>query len=231
MEKQEDPSLQFLIDKAPHWTSFDVVNKIRRTMRCKKVGHAGTLDPLATGLVIICTGKATRQIESLMAFEKEYSGTIRLGETRPSQDLETEPDAFFDFSHVDETLVRQTANTFIGQQLQMPPMYSALKVGGKKLYELARKGKTTERQPRQIEIREFEIIRTELPEIHFRVVVSKGTYIRTLAYDFGKKLGTGACLSSLRRTSVGNLKIEQALTIEEWINWWNTRTALAENQD
>lgn len=231
MEKEEDPSLQFLIDKALNWTSFDVVNKIRRTMRCKKVGHAGTLDPLATGLVIICTGKATKQIESLMAVEKEYTGTIRLGETRPSQDMETEPDAFFDFSHVDETLVRQTAKTFIGQQLQIPPMYSALKVGGKKLYELARKGKTTERQPRQIEIREFEIIRTEFPEIHFRVVVSKGTYIRTLAYDFGKKLGAGACLSSLRRTSVGNLKIEQALTIEEWINWWNTRAALSGNED
>lgn len=228
MELAEEFSFQFLIDKDLHWTSFDVVNKIRRTMRVKKVGHAGTLDPLATGLVIICTGKLTKQIDSLMAAEKEYCGSIRLGETRPSHDLETEPESFFSYSHVNEDLILKTAKEFIGPQTQVPPMYSALKVDGKKLYELARKGKTTKREPRQIEIREFEITGIELPEIFFRVVASKGTYIRSLAFDFGEKLGTGACLSSLRRTGIGSFKIDQAQTIQQWLEWWNMRQNLTE---
>ena len=223
-----EEGLVFLIDKDPEWTSFDVVNKIRRTMRIKKVGHAGTLDPLATGLVIVCTGKATRSIESYMGAEKEYTGSIRLGETRPSHDLETQPDAFYEFHHISRDEIIESARQFIGVQQQLPPMYSALKVNGKKLYELARKGKETERKTREITIHEFEITGINLPEIHFRAVVSKGTYLRSLAYDFGRALGTGACLSSLRRTRIGSSDIKDSMTIESWLNWWKSLSA--ENQ-
>ena len=212
-----EEGLVFLIDKDPEWTSFDVVNKIRYTLREKKVGHAGTLDPLATGLVIVCAGKATKRIDSFMAAEKEYTGTFLFGQTRPSHDLETEPDAFFDTAHITEQLVMETAKTFIGVQMQLPPMYSALKVNGKKLYELARKGKEAVREPRSVEIKEFEITRIALPEVDFRVVVSKGTYIRSLAYDFGKALHSGACLSSLRRTRIGEWGIRDALRIPDWV--------------
>ena len=218
-----EEGLVFLIDKDPEWTSFDVVNKIRYTLREKKVGHAGTLDPLATGLVIVCAGKATKRIDSFMAAEKEYTGTFLLGQTRPSHDLETEPDAFFDAGHITEQMAKETAGSFIGVQMQLPPMYSALKVNGKKLYELARKGKETTREPRQVEIKEFEITRFELPEIDFRVVVSKGTYIRSLAYDFGKALNSGACLSALRRTRIGEWEIKNALRIPDWVKLWSVK--------
>lgn len=229
MEHNPDESWTFLIDKDLHWTSFDVVNKIRRKMRIKKVGHAGTLDPLATGLVIVCAGKATKQIEHFMAAEKEYTGSIRLGESRPSHDLETEPDKFYPFDHVNEDMILQAANNFLGVQWQLPPMYSALKVEGKKLYELARKGKEAERRPREIEVKEFEITAINLPEIEFRIVVSKGTYIRSLAYDFGKFLDSGSCLSSLRRTRIGSWKTENARTISQWLAWWEEEMNRLEN--
>lgn len=224
-----EEGLVFLIDKDPEWTSFDVVNKIRYTLREKKVGHAGTLDPLATGLVIVCAGKATKRIDSFMAAEKEYTGTFLFGQTRPSHDLETEPDAFFDTAHITEQLVMETAKTFIGVQMQLPPMYSALKVNGKKLYELARKGKEAVREPRSVEIKEFEITRIALPEVDFRVVVSKGTYIRSLAFDFGKALNSGACLSSLRRTRIGEWGIRDALRIPDWVKLWSAKPEEREN--
>ena len=224
-----EEGLVFLIDKDPEWTSFDVVNKIRYTLREKKVGHAGTLDPLATGLVIVCAGKATKRIDSFMAAEKEYTGTFLFGQTRPSHDLETEPDAFFDTAHITEQLVMETAKTFIGVQMQLPPMYSALKVNGKKLYDLARKGKEAVREPRSVEIKEFEITRIALPEVDFRVVVSKGTYIRSLAFDFGKALNSGACLSSLRRTRIGEWGIRDALRIPDWVKLWSAKPEEREN--
>jgi len=222
-EQEIEGGFIFLIDKDLNWTSFDVVNKMRYAMKVKKVGHAGTLDPLATGLVIVCAGRATKQIESLVATEKEYTGTFRFGATTPSYDLETEIDAEFPVDHIDSDLIYTTAQNFIGEQMQIPPMYSALKVNGKKLYELARKGKEIEVAARPVEIKEFEITEIRMPEIAFRVVVSKGTYIRSLVYDFGKKCSSGAHLSSLRRTRVGNFKIEDALTIPNWIEWWKKR--------
>lgn len=218
-----EEGLVFLIDKDPEWTSFDVVNKIRYTLKEKKVGHAGTLDPLATGLVIVCAGKATKRIDSFMAAEKEYTGTFLFGQTRPSHDLETEPDAFFDTGHITEAMVMETAGNFLGVQMQLPPMYSALKVNGKKLYELARKGKEAVREPRSVEIKEFEITRIALPEIDFRVVVSKGTYIRSLAFDFGRALESGACLSALRRTRIGEWEIKNALRIPDWVKLWSVK--------
>lgn len=220
MQQLEDGSWVFLVDKDPTWTSFDVVNKIRRTMREKKVGHAGTLDPLATGLVIVCTGKGTKRIDSFMGMDKEYTGTIVLGATTPSYDLETQPDAEFPIRHITEERIRKVAESFIGAQEQIPPMYSAIKIDGKKLYELARKGKEKKREPRAVEIKEFEITRIALPEVDFRVVVSKGTYIRSLAFDFGKACDSGAYLGKLRRTGIGDFRVENALRIPDWMEWW-----------
>lgn len=214
----------FLIDKDLHWTSFDVVKKIRNTIKQKKVGHAGTLDPLASGLMIICTGKGTKKIESLMGVEKEYTGTFRLGGTTPSYDLETAIDAVYPVAHITADLILETAKAFVGPQMQIPPIYSALKVEGKKLYELARSGKEVKIEPRPVEIKEFEITEINLPKIAFRVVVSKGTYIRSLAFDFGKACGSGGHLAELRRTRVGNYTIQNALTVTEWMQWWKLRT-------
>lgn len=216
----------FLIDKSVGWTSFDVVKKIRNTLRIKKVGHAGTLDPLASGLVIVCSGKGTKQIESFMATEKEYTGTIFLGATTPSYDLETEPDAQYPIEHISMDQVEKTAKSFVGRQDQIPPVFSALKVEGKRLYSLARKGVEVEVKPRPIEIFEFEITRIELPEVDFRVVVSKGTYIRSLAFDFGKALGSGGYLKSLRRTRSGKFSVLDALTIEDWQAEWTSQNRL-----
>jgi tRNA pseudouridine55 synthase len=215
----------FCIDKELHWTSFDVVKKIRVAMREKKVGHAGTLDPLATGLVLVCTGKATKTIDSLMGQDKEYTGTIRLGATTPSYDLETEPDALFPTDHITEDQIRAVAASMTGPQLQVPPMFSALKVDGKKLYELARKGKETHREPRSVVISEFEITGIRLPDVDFRVWVSKGTYIRSLAFDFGQACGSGAHLVALRRTRIGNLSVNDARTIPQWLEWWQSEAA------
>ena len=210
----------FLIDKDLNWTSFDVVKKIRNTIRIKKVGHAGTLDPLASGLMIVCTGKGTKKIEGLMGVDKEYTGTFRLGATTPSYDLETEINAEFPIAHITPESIHKTASDFIGPQMQIPPIFSALKVDGKKLYDLARAGKEVKIEPRPVEIKEFEITDIRLPDVDFRCVVTKGTYIRSLAFDFGKALGSGGHLAALRRTRVGDFKIDDAQTVEEWLEWF-----------
>lgn len=204
-----------LINKPLDWTSFDVVKKVRNTIRVKKVGHAGTLDPLASGLLILCTGKYTKRIDEIQAQEKEYTGTIRLGEITPSYDRETEVTETCDISHLTEDEVNAAAQSFVGVIEQIPPIYSAVMVDGKRAYDLARKGKSAELKPRTITIKAFDITKVEGPEIHFRVICTKGTYIRSLAHDLGQKLGCGAHLSSLVRTRIGEYKLEDALSIED----------------
>lgn len=205
-----------LINKPFEWTSFDAVRKIRNLVRIKKVGHAGTLDPLATGLLIICTGKFTKKINEYMAQEKEYSGSFTLGATTPTYDLESEPENFKDTSSLSEEKIKSATKKFTGEILQVPPAHSAIKIEGKRVYELARQGKEVVMEPRKIFIKEFEITRIQMPVVSFRVVCSTGTYIRSLAHDFGKELGCGAYLSSLCRTRIGNFKLEDALTIDEF---------------
>jgi tRNA pseudouridine55 synthase len=205
-----------LINKPLRWTSFDAVNKIRNLIRVKKVGHAGTLDPLATGLLIICTGKFTKKINEYMAQEKEYTGTFTLGATTPTYDLESEPANFLPFEHLTEAEIKSATKNFTGEIMQIPPAHSAIKVQGKRVYELARQGKEVKLEPRKINIREFEIIEIELPVVHFKVVCSTGTYIRSLASDFGAALGCGAYLSNLCRTRIGNFLLKDALTLKEF---------------
>jgi len=206
-----------LIDKPLEWTSFQVVNKLRWHIRQKfgikkiKVGHAGTLDPLATGLLIICTGKFTKKIHEYQGQEKEYTGEITLGATTPSYDLETEINENFPVAHITEELIYNTTKQFIGEIDQIPPIFSALKKDGRRLYEIAREGKTIEIPSRKITISEFEITKINLPKIEFRVVCSKGTYIRSLAYDFGKAVNSGGHLSKLRRTKIGSFLVEGTL--------------------
>ena len=209
-----------LINKPYKWTSFDVVGKLRNSFKPLKlkVGHAGTLDPLATGLLIICTGKLTKQIDTYQAEEKEYTGTITIGATTPSYDLETEVDQHFDISALTEESIKDNTKHFIGELDQFPPAHSAIKVDGERLYMKARRGEDVELKSRKVTISEFEITRIELPEIDFRVVCSKGTYIRSLAHDFGKKLNNGAYLSKLRRTKSGNFNIDDAFEIMELVN-------------
>lgn len=212
-----------LIDKPLHWTSFQAVNKLRWAIRQAfsikkiKVGHAGTLDPLATGLLVICTGKMTKQINTFQGQEKEYTGTFVLGSTTPSFDLETDINERFSAEHISEDLIHNTTHQFIGKIEQFPPVFSAIKKDGKRLYEFARAGEDVEIKPRQVEITEFQITAINNLELKFRVVCSKGTYIRSLAHDFGKALNSGAHLSELRRTRIGNFKVEDALTPEAFI--------------
>lgn len=212
-----------LVDKPLTWTSFDVVNKLRYQLKHKtgikrfKVGHAGTLDPLASGLLIICCGKATKTIDSYMGMPKEYTGTIMLGATRPSYDMETEVDQTFDISGITKEMVEEAVKTFIGEIEQVPPLFSAKKLDGKKAYEFARQGVEKELKPNNITIYEYEITRMELPEIDFRVVCSKGTYIRSLAHDLGVALNNGAHLTALRRTAIGDFRVEDAKSVEDWV--------------
>lgn len=207
-----------LIDKPLNWTSFQAVNSLKWAIRKKfnlkkiKIGHAGTLDPLATGLLIICTGKFTKRIPELQGQLKEYTGTITLGATTPSYDLETEIDKTYPTNHLTETLIKSTTSKFIGKIEQVPPIFSALKKDGKRLYEFAREGKTVEIKSREIEIFEFEITQILFPKVCFRVSCSKGTYIRSLAYDFGKVLDSGGHLSSLRRTKIGSYNVNNAVS-------------------
>ncbi|PWG06082.1 tRNA pseudouridine(55) synthase TruB [Polaribacter aquimarinus] len=214
----------FLIDKPLKWTSFQVVNKLRWHIKKHfeikkiKVGHAGTLDPLATGLLIICTGKETKQINTYQGQIKEYTGTFIIGATTPSYDLETQINQTFATEHITETLLHKTTKDFIGDIQQKPPIFSAIKKDGKRLYELARKGETTEIKSRNVTISQFEITKINLPEVEFRVVCSKGTYIRSLAYDFGLALNSGAHLSELRRTKIGDFSVKKAISIENFIN-------------
>ena len=211
-----------LIDKPLDWTSFQVVNKIRWLIRSTfgikkiKVGHAGTLDPLASGLLILCTGKMTKSIEQFMGQEKEYTGTFTLGSTTPSYDLETEIDNTFPTDHITDELLHNTLDQFVGTIDQYPPIFSALKKDGKRLYEFAREGIEVEIPTRKVNIRSFELTQKALPKVDFKVICSKGTYIRSLVNDFGKALNSGAHLSALRRTRIGEFNIEQAVSIEDF---------------
>lgn len=213
-----------LFDKPLGWTSFQLVNKVRWLIRksCNikkiKVGHAGTLDPLASGLLILCTGKFTKKIDEYQAQEKEYTGTFTLGATTPSYDLETEVDKTFGIDHISEENIFGAALEFLGEIDQFPPVFSALKKEGKRLYEYARNGEEVDIPARKVEIKEFEITEIRFPEVDFRVICSKGTYIRSLANDFGKSLGTGAYLSSLRRTKIGGFIVQDSLDIASFEN-------------
>ena len=211
-----------LIDKPLNWTSFQVVNKVRWLIKQQfsikkiKVGHAGTLDPLATGLLILCTGKFTKKIETYQAQVKEYTGTITLGATTPSYDLESEIDQEFDISEISEEDILKNTQQFLGEIQQQPPIFSALKKNGKRLYEYAREGSKIEIPSRAVTIKEFEITKIELPCIEFRIVCGKGTYIRSLAHDFGRSLNNGAHLSGLRRTKIGEFRVEDAISVLEF---------------
>lgn len=208
-----------LVDKPVTWTSFDVVGKLRNTIKPLKlkVGHAGTLDPLATGLLIICTGKLTKQIDSFQAEDKEYTGIITLGATTPSYDLETEIDQTFDISNISEEDIIAAAKTFEGEIEQFPPAHSALKINGERVYEKARRGEEVELKARKVTISSFEIEKIEMPNIYFKIKCSKGTYIRSIANDLGKVLNNGSHLSSLRRTMSGDFHVDQAWKLEDLI--------------
>lgn len=207
-----------LINKPLRWTSFDVVRKLRGVLKIKKIGHAGTLDPLATGLLILCTGKMTKQIDTFQAQEKEYTGKMILGQTTPSYDLETAPTPPHDISGVSERMIREVTSQFTGSISQIPPLHSAIKVEGKRAYKLARSGSDAQLKPREVTISTFEITDINLPEVGFRVVCSKGTYIRSLAHDMGQALGVGAYLSELCRTRIGDFLLKDAQTLDELAN-------------
>lgn len=214
----------FLLDKPLNWTSFDVVNKIRYRIKKEfgikkiKVGHAGTLDPLATGLLIICAGKKTKQINDFMGLPKTYTGTIILGASTPSYDLETEVDQEFPTSHITEELIHQSTSQFEGDIMQRPPNFSAIKKGGVKAYDAARKGEDLKLEPRPVHISSFTVTAIRGKEVDFEVHCSKGTYIRSLAHDFGKALSSGAHLSALRRTAIGEFSVENAISVEDFVN-------------
>ena len=203
-----------LLDKPLTWTSFDVVRKVKNALRIKKIGHAGTLDPLATGLLILCTGKKTKEIDLIQAQEKEYAGTFRLGETTPSFDLETAVDMARPYAHLTGVEITAATLPFIGSIQQTPPLFSAVKIDGKRAYEIARNGETAEIKSKTVELKTFEITRIALPEVDFRVVCSKGTYIRSLARDLGVALGCGAHLTRLVRTRIGEFRVEDAFSLE-----------------
>lgn len=219
-----DPAIQqnytdgkvILVNKPLHWTSFDVVRKLRSLIQIKKIGHAGTLDPLATGLLIVCTGKFTKKINEYMAQEKEYTGSITLGAVTPTYDLESEPQQQKDISFVTTEMLQEATKNFVGDIQQLPPMFSAIKKDGVALYELARRGEEVELKPRSINIQSFEITEIVLPVVYFKVICSTGTYIRSLANDYGAVLGCGGYLSRLCRTRIGEFKNEDAVGMEEF---------------
>ncbi|MCG8475504.1 MAG: tRNA pseudouridine(55) synthase TruB [Cytophagales bacterium] len=206
-----------LVDKPLTWTSFDVVKKLRYTLKIKKIGHAGTLDPLATGLLVLCTGKMTKQIDKYQAQEKEYTGKLVLGKTTPSHDLETEVNSETPIDHLTEEQVRESVQQFIGPIEQIPPMHSAIKVNGQRVYKKARKGEEVILEPRKVTVSAFELTDISLPEVSFRIVCSKGTYIRSLVRDLGESLGVGAYMSELRRTRIGEFRVEDAENLEEFV--------------
>ncbi len=220
-----DPVLQLpytegkflLIDKPLHWTSFDIVRKLRSILQIKKIGHAGTLDPLATGLLIVCTGKFTKKINEYMAKEKEYTGHFTVGAVTPTYDLESEPEQFKDYTNLTENIIKLKTQQFTGTIQQLPPIYSAIKKDGIALYELARKGVEIKLEPRSVTIHSFEIIAINLPQVSFKVVCATGTYIRSLANDFGVVLGCGAYLSSLRRTRIGEFKVTDSIDLDDLV--------------
>ena len=206
-----------LINKPYEWTSFDVVKKLKHAFQIPKIGHAGTLDPLATGLLILCTGKLTKKIDRYQQQEKEYEGVLILGKTTPSIDLETPFDSETDISHITAGVVVDTTEKFKGAISQIPPQYSAVKVGGERVYKKARKGIEVPIKPRNVVISTFDITKTDLPAVHFRIVCSKGTYVRSLVRDFGKALKTGAYLKALTRTRIGDFKLQQAWDLNDLI--------------
>ena len=208
-----------LVDKPLRWTSFDVINKLRRPLNAK-LGHAGTLDPLATGLLIVCTGKMTKQIETFQRQPKEYTGIIRLGATTSTYDLESEPEDFKVWEGITEEALQKATEQFTGDILQTPPIHSAIKKNGKRAYELARAGKEIKLEPRPVTITAFELTKTELPEVHFRVACSTGTYIRSLAHDYGQALGCGGYLQELRRTKIGDFNVADAPGVDEWLDYF-----------
>ena len=214
MQSTEDPGRVLLINKPLHWTSFDVVNKLRYKLRTKKIGHAGTLDPLATGLLIVCVGKMTKRIEEFMGQEKEYTGKFIIGQTTPSHDLETPVSESRDISGITTDMLHQASANFVGTIQQLPPQHSAIRIKGKRAYEFAREGKEITLQPRDVLVSTFEIQHVNLPEVSFRIVCSKGTYIRSLARDFGNYLQVGAYLSELCRTRIGSFKLEDATSVD-----------------
>lgn len=206
-----------LIDKPTGWTSFDIVKKVRNAVGIKKVGHAGTLDPLASGLLIICTGRFTKKIDEYQDRQKEYEGSLVLGKTTPSFDLESEVDAVFDVSHITEAMIKEAAGSFVGEIEQVPPAFSAIKIEGKRAYEMAREGKDVTLKSRRVTVSKFEITDNRMPEIDFRIQCSKGTYIRSLVRDLGLKLNSGAYMSRLVRTAIGEFRLENAWQIDELI--------------
>lgn len=218
-----------LIDKPFGWSSFKVIYKIRKSIPERKIGHSGTLDPKATGLLIICTGKKTKSISSFQDLNKSYSGTIRLGVASASMDLETEQIGINDLTNITEEKIFSAVKNFVGKITQMPPMFSAVKVGGKSLYHLARKGKTVERAPRQVTVYDFTVTKIQLPEVYFEITCSKGTYIRAIADDLGKLLGCGGIISSLRRTKIGDYSVDDALSVDEFITNYNNSIQIFEN--
>lgn len=208
-----------LLDKPLNWTSFDVVGKVRRAVGVKKVGHAGTLDPMATGLLIVCTGKKTKDILSYQNLEKTYTGTILLGKKSKSMDLETELYGNEDISSISNEEIMSIREKFIGNIKQVPPMFSAIKFKGKSLYKIARKGKSIDLEPREVTVSKFEILEINMPYVKFAIKCSKGTYIRSIANDFGEALGCGGVLSSLRRTAIGNYSVDDALNITDFVSY------------
>ena len=217
-----------LINKPLNWTSFDVVSKIRNAVGVKKVGHAGTLDPMATGLLIICTGQKTKDILSFQDLEKTYAGSILLGKKSKSMDLETELIGDEDISLIKDADIYNAREKFVGNILQVPPMFSAIKFKGKSLYNMARKGKTIQLKPREVSVSNFEILEINKPHIKFEITCSKGTYIRSIANDFGEELGCGGVLSSLRRTAIGNYSVNEALSIDDFVSLSNMMKAQRE---
>jgi tRNA pseudouridine55 synthase len=215
-----------LVDKPLRWTSFDVINKLRRPLNAK-LGHAGTLDPLATGLLIVCTGSFTKRITEYQQLPKEYTGIIQLGATTPTYDLESEPRDFKSLEEITEEVLRKTTQQFTGNIPQTPPIHSAIKKDGKRAYELARAGKEIKLEPRPVTISEFELTKIELPEVHFRVGCSTGTYIRSLAHDYGQALGCGGYLKALRRTKIGDFNVDDAPGVDEWLKYFTEEKGLA----
>lgn len=220
IQSEENPynDQVLLIDKPLHWTSFDVVKKLKFTLKVKKIGHAGTLDPLASGLLILCTGKKTKSIEQYQAQKKEYTGSFTLGYTTASYDLESEPEFKSEIGHIQEKDLKEATLQFLGTIRQTPPIFSAVKKDGKRAYELARAGKEIKLNAKEITIHSFEILNYEPPKVYFKVECSKGTYIRSLANDFGQALGVGAHLSSLRRTKIGDFSVEDAEVLQELVD-------------
>jgi len=211
----QDAGQLLLLNKPLGWTSFDVVNKLRYRLKIKKIGHAGTLDPLATGLLIICTSRMTKRIDEFMGLEKEYTGTFVIGQTTPSYDLETEVTDPVDITSVTKESILHAVKSLTGKINQLPPTHSAIKIGGKRAYKFARQGKEVELKPREVEVAEFEITSVALPMITFRIVCSKGTYIRSLARDLGESLGVGAYLSQLCRTRIGSFMLKDAVSVDD----------------